>query len=493
MALCEKTEGQDDDNSRWGVIWKSGKVQQYPPPAALPDYINRALPPRPDSRSSSTRNSSNDSTQQHPSPRHQLLIIKDHDDSNADITGTFDDDELATVQPLQIITPATPHSRPQTGIVCPQSKYSTHAALKASQGDDYVSPLSAPFSGTHQHQQYEVSPVSAGESAHSIDSILSESNRASGISHDSSTQGEMSLYHPGRRQRLCGIDHHSRWSRDAPARPPPPSQYQVEQINLRYSDPGSPISGAVIHPPSSFPSDPNLRFSRELDEHDRHPVETYHTYMYSSRANPYHNTLNRAATTSTTGSSKVAFAGTIDGFSARARANSRRTAGPPPPLKLFERPLVDKYVKTPFPSGVPGLQHDDPRAAPQPKISRKKQTGDEGKKNGKGDRGRGDSGDGGAATKKLSRTASLHKFAFPKGLMRRPSQKVSEARAAEQGDEGMGQERRAEPIPRVRSILTKAKQFSWGHGFGIGAGSEEARKEKRREEMKRQIRVTDLR
>ncbi|KAI2640723.1 hypothetical protein GGS26DRAFT_539498 [Hypomontagnella submonticulosa] len=481
MALCNKVEQQEDDNSRWGVLWMPGKLQQYPPPAALPDYINRALPPRPGSGSSPICDSYNEGTQLQLTPKHQLLVIKNQGDLNTNLTGASQETELATVQPLQILTPATPRSEQQTEIVCPQPKYSTRVVLEASEADDFVSPISAPLSGSHHHPQYEVSPVSAGESTHSIDSALSESNRASGISHDSSIHGEMGFLRSRRGHRLYGINHMARWSRDITAKRPPSPQYQVEQINLRYSDPGSPISGAVIHPPSSFPSDPNLRFSRRMDENEQTLPESRDANA-CSQAHP-DTTLNRAATTSTTGSSKVAFAGTIDGFSTRSRANSKRTAGPPPPLKLCERPLVDKYVKTPFPPGVPE-QQDEPRT----RVSRKKQNATEREV-------KGDQGDKDTATKKLSRASSMHKFAFPKSLMRRPSQKVGETRASEHGnrDESVRQERRASPVPRVRNILSKAKQFGWGHGFKIGAGSEEARKEKRREEMKRQIRVGDIR
>ncbi|KAI1390202.1 uncharacterized protein F4822DRAFT_428544 [Hypoxylon trugodes] len=409
MTASHNFMGHDNDKNQLEMEWKAGKRQQFPPPEALPAYVNRALPPRPnDSNSPSSSDSPEKNTQPQTASNPELLVSQ-HEDGrqNPDTTGMLNDAGLAMVQPLQLTTSSVPQfrqkqQRPPT-IASPQPRYPAFMVLEVDERDeDIVSPVSAPLSGNNTHQQHEVSPISPVESERSIHSKVSDLDNASSESPDSpSIKDGSNSSRSGSRENQT-----EQSPSDQAITPLWYLEHQIQQINLRYSDPGSPISGAVVHPPSSFPSDPNLRRLRDSvashsRSHSNSGSSTYSVYSPTSPKNnislplPLHNQFlyqphsalrtppqlpppSRAASgrkrdsgvklaSPVTGSGasppKVAFAGAgagigakTDGFSVtRARANSsKRTAPPPPPLKLSERPLVDKYVKTPF----PGLEEE---------------------------------------------------------------------------------------------------------------------------------------
>jgi hypothetical protein len=153
------------------------------------------------------------------------------------------------------------------------------------------------------------------------------------------------------------------------------------------------------------------------------------------------------------GDPKVAFAvPKIDTFSSTGLGASHRPA-PPPPLKLSERPVQQEYIRTPFP----------PRSTSD---SAQKSVFETDK----------------PSAKQLKRRSGLVSF----GTSLRSSterSKKSPPGFPEILDQLDNQNQgRASPVPKVRNMLSKAK-----HGFGMSF-SEESKKEKRREDLKRQIR-----
>ncbi|KAI0842909.1 hypothetical protein F5Y06DRAFT_256398 [Hypoxylon sp. FL0890] len=475
--------------------WMPLGYQKFPPPEALPDYVNRALPPRPtNSSSSSIYNYSDESIQQQPVVKYQFSVGQ-HEDDYADISpaGVLNEAGLAMVQPLGVVMPSTPESRQQPQqqpeIAAPQPRYPARMILETRVRDnDVISPVSAPLSGNNTHQQYEVSPLSPSESDCSLHSMISGSTN-----RNSSTKEGPSLSKTGRSHFVYDGKHTAHSSGDLAAARLVSPHSQVQQINLRYSDPGSPISGAVIHPPSSFPSDPNLRPPRHIAEDTAErqaPPSPLSPPAENSENSPTYSEPKLTTTTSGGSSTfpKVSFAAAkSEGFLTRSKTSGKRTGQPPPPLKLSERPLADTYVKTPFPaSAVPPLQRG--HSNPHPRSSQQK----------KGSSGDKEDPDGIKMLKKRNRVSSLPLLGFAKSLrIGGPFQSGEETQAARsQQSEGSGREGRASPVPKVKSILSKAKQ-GLGHGLGIGMGmgfgSEEARKEKRRAEIKKQIRIGEPR
>ncbi|KAI1097649.1 hypothetical protein F4804DRAFT_327016 [Jackrogersella minutella] len=480
MASSQNLGWLDDGSSPQCKEWGPGQHQKFPPPAALPSYVNRALPlpPRPDSNTSSAYNTPDEGIPQLPIPKPQLPEISQEqdDDANSGSGGVFDEDGPALVQPLQLAPTSVPQPQQQPlEIATPQPRYPAHIVLNT-QNSDIISPVSAPMSGnaTTSQQQYQVSPLSPGASERSFHSAVSESEHAANSIRNSASDAKPTIYAP------YGGIHTAHSSGDlAAARLASPHQ-QVEQINLRYSDPGSPISGAVIHPPTAFPSDPNLRLLVDV------PVSKFaagapprpkapEALFGSPEDSPTGIKLTTTTSAGSAGTAKISFAGPkSEGFT-RSRANSKKTV--PPPLKLSERPLAEPYVKTPFPAAaaaVPPLQRG--HSSPHPPVSRPMQLLK--------------SGEDGGARKRLNRVSSVPGFSFARALRRGSSQSGEEtAQQQQQGEMGGagfgGDEGKASPVPRMKGILARAKQLSLGHGLGLG----EARKERRRAEMKKQIRI----
>ncbi|KAI0117402.1 hypothetical protein F4814DRAFT_459496 [Daldinia grandis] len=458
MASDDNTINQDNDTDQGEMDWNIGKHQHYSPPTDVPEYVKRALPPRPNPGSSSIYSSSIESARRQSIPKDQHE--RGRPDFNPDV---FDEAGLAVVQPLQLMASSSPSLRGGPEIVAPQPRYPARMILETNEPDGIViSPVSGSLAGNKNLQQYEVSPISPNESACSLHSGLSSS-----ASHNSSSAEEIYLS----RQPFL-YEKHPIVYQSADLFPTPETdtltqrhRFQYQQINLRYSDPGSPISGTVIHPPTSFPSDPNLRLSHHLDEenHEYSPTINIKPLSPADLADRDNLSSQSQTPTGTTASPKVVFAGTANGFSTRSRANSKRTAHAPPPLKLSERPLVDSYVKTPFPGAEPVQRQDSPGSARQEQSPAEHKAKEEQI----------------STVRKRNRVSTLPGFVF--------------AKSSRQSDgEGRGKEKTS-PGQTVKGILSRAKSLrivrGLGLGLGLGIGSEEARKEKRREEMKRQIRI----
>ncbi|OTB07570.1 hypothetical protein M426DRAFT_19906 [Hypoxylon sp. CI-4A] len=519
---------EDIDSLQWEM---ESNGHPYPPPEALPQYVNRALPPRPRSNTSFSLGSSTRDPQHLPAEKQDTPVTHPQGDqpSSDSVLDEAGSSILDHIQSRESPEPLL-HQRnqQQPDIISPQPRYPAPIVLEIKEQHDMVSPLSA---GLNTNQEYEVSPVSPGESECSIDSTISESDGGDiGTNRNSPliTGPIDSLRHKDGKI----IYHTAHSSGDlAAARLVSPHQL-VQQINLRYSDPGSPISGAVIHPPSPFLTDdvdPRLSQHIENEKYEgrREPPATLNSTPHEdpARGNPTHTSTStarlapNAMVNEDNSTPRVVFAGP-EGFSTRSRANSKKTnaAPPPPPLKLSERPLVETYVKTPFPgSAVPPLQRGN--TDPDGRLLRRgKSVGGDGnrgggkgvkeKEKGKG-KGKGGGVDGGededgirplnrrnrvsslpglgSGFTKLLRQASVHHGSGG------GSSGGSGSRAGEIKKDGESHKERTSPMPKVKSILAKAKQLKLGRGFGLGMGSEEARKEKRRAEMKKLIRVGEPR
>ncbi|KAI1799285.1 hypothetical protein F4811DRAFT_114392 [Daldinia bambusicola] len=507
MASGENTGNQGDDNDQGKMEWKLGNHRQYSPPAGIPEYVKKALPPRPGSRSSSIYSSPDEGAQQ---PLVQNPKLQD-----IGTKGALNEAGLTVVQPLQPTTSSSHRSE----IAAPQPRYPARMILETSEADDMViSPISNPLSANTNIQQYEVSPISPNESTCSLHSAISST-----ASPDPSSSAE-EIYLTRRpfvyeKQPMVYPSADLLLTPEIVA-PNQKHQFQYQQINLRYSDPGSPLNGAVIHPPTSFPSDPNLRLSRHLDGDEQSHTPASRSIKLQLQPQPQpdveeNNPENASSSLSLTptgavvSSPKVAFAGTVDGFSTRPRANSKRTAPAPPPLKLSERPLAEHYVKTPFP-GVEAVQRQDTITTATSTAATV------------------------ATTATIANTTAKNNNDHRSNSTRRQEQQRSNVAAAEQenkhkdreeernriarkrnrvsslpglvlaktlrqggGEKDKDKEKEKEKEksgPKVKSILSRAKSLrkvgrGLGLGIGIGAGSEEARKERRREEMKRQIRI----
>ncbi|KAI8962689.1 hypothetical protein F5Y11DRAFT_179563 [Daldinia sp. FL1419] len=462
---------EDNIDSQEKMGWKTGK-QQYPPPVGIPEYVKRALPPRPDSASSSIYSFPNDS------PR-GLSISKclhkgNHIDSSSE--GILDGAGFAEVNSPQLTTSPSPYSHNTPEIAAPQPRYPARMILETTETDNtVVSPVSNPLTGNNSLRQYEVSPVSPYESS-SLHSECSSRESPYSSSVEEIYIGQQPFLYDNQPIMYPSSDLLPTPGMDAANLS---HQFQHQQTNLRYSDPGSPISGTVIHPPTSFPSDPNLRYSRDLGDNQRRPLtDNTKPSSYAVLGNDPSNVSKIPF--ETVASPKVVFAGSMDGFSARPRANSKRTAPAPPPLKLSERPIADYYVKTPFPGMEPmhieSMQEQISSVSPQKKpIEATDQKGKE---------------EHNTITRKLNRVSTLPALVFPKSLRQNGSggkeREKSKDKETEKGAPGL----------KVKSILSRAKSLRIGRGLGLGMGSDETRKEKRREEkrreeMKKQIRIGD--
>ncbi|KAI1213922.1 uncharacterized protein F4807DRAFT_469678 [Annulohypoxylon truncatum] len=601
------------------------RSQKYPPPAALPEYVNRALPPRPDSNTSSAYDSLDEATKRAPIPKPPLPISHfRHDSPNPSPAGILNEAGLAMVHP-QSITSAPQQLQPQKKsleIAAPQPIYPAPIILDTRNQDfNIVSPVSAGnTTAIAPPQPYEVSPLSPTSSQHSFGFAadlkrisspttgdlavsLTPSDTESNAGHHIDNNNDINLntnantntnINAKNRNFVYTGTHTAHSSDDLAAARLASPHSQVLQIDGRYSDPGSPISGAVIHPPTWFPSpsDPDPGAPRLVDMRDP-PPPAFTLFPPPPQTQPQiqaqtHNFVNRlpprpkspspalreedsplsggvsvsvsggnlAKTTSAetsgsgkSGTTRIAFAGpggggggggspgTINEGFKRARANSKRSAPPPPPLKLSERPIADAYVKTPFPPApAPALQ----RGLSNPTQRTRKVSEDRGRdKDKEGFVGFG-GGAGGAAgvegvMRRLNRVSSLPGFGFARGLRRNSVLGVGGGGAGSGGGGGGGEgvlglqrgdrekerdkekqkererereqqkrkqsedvrklekEGSASPMPKVKSFLERARQLSMGHGLGIGMGSEEARKERRRAEIKRQIRFGEPR
>ncbi|KAI1338552.1 hypothetical protein F5Y15DRAFT_121052 [Xylariaceae sp. FL0016] len=416
--------------------WKSEPYHPFPPPEDTAEYVSKALPlpPRASSVSSSVYS----------------------DDSCA---GIFDENVFAQVQVPRLDTILSQDTR-QREIVSPQPRYPDHRVLSVNTDDGFlVSPIKTPGSGNESWRTHIVSPMEQTGSRYSLETSLSEPDRLSHVNY-SESRGQAATQ-PEKR-------HSSDWTSAASqSTKSSDSSCSVHKIEaregqksaFRYSDQGSPVGGTSLDIRGLGEPGPDVGrgagyFGDFLPINvNSRGVAKSHTFWRRSPGRE-----KRAATTT---GQKVAFAvPLIDSFSSNrpstSHASHHRPA--PPPLKLSERPVQSDYVKTPFPDQI----DDD--------SSRKSVF---------------DHDDDDTIMRKHKRVSSLGSF----GKALRPSSSYkneagSPARPEPRHTESVG---RPSPVPKVRNMLSKAKH---GLGHGLGLSNEEVKKEKRREDLKRQIRMS---
>ncbi|RYP31861.1 hypothetical protein DL767_005505 [Monosporascus sp. MG133] len=431
----------------------------FPPPKDLPDYATRPLPPPPSSSSSSVYES--DQTSQQLS-QHQLFRGGAQQDTHLSTSfpGSIDESALAMVRPPSIVTNFQ-EPREQDEIASLRPHGPGHKALRLkTRSDSEVSPILTPPSGKNTHHQYNVSPLSPDGSLHSFNTAVSELDRSSCISNASGSEQK-------------ALDGSERRQSSQASRPPgqsslgfQPLAVQVDQlhprlqrINLRYSDPGSPLYGTID---PMYPGEPSHDVGRPSGPRQERSAGVHSAAQKSQMTGQSHyelwgqHPIEREAVAR---ERKVFFAGAkVDSFSNRTTVPAQRHA--PPPLKLSERPLAETYVKTenhvktPFPprnnsdfSEKSVFEEDD------------------------------------VDKKQSRRMSSLSGFAKS---LRPTSSHKGEASGSAQGELHKTKEHsRASPVPTVKNILSKAKS-------GLKFGSDESKKEKRRVNLRRQIRVGNV-
>ncbi|RYP74666.1 hypothetical protein DL771_002932 [Monosporascus sp. 5C6A] len=324
--------------------------------------------------------------------------------------------------------------------------------------DSEVSPILTPPSGKNTHHQANVSPLSPDGYLHSFNTAVSELDRSSYISNVSGS-GEKSL-----------LDGSERRQSSQATRPPGQSSLgfqplavhadqlhpRLQRINLRYSDPGSPLDGTMD---ARYPGEPTPDAGRPSGPRQERSAGVHSAAQESQMTRqPHHGPWGQKPIEqeAVARERKVFFAGSkVDSFSNRTAIPAQRHA--PPPLKLSERPLAETYiktenhVKTPFPrrnnsdfSEKSIFEEDD------------------------------------VDKKQSRRMSSLSGFAKS---LRHTSSHKREASGSAQGKVHKTKEHgRASPVPTVKNILSKAKS-------GLKIGSDESKKEKRRVNLKSQIRV----
>ncbi|KAI3322239.1 hypothetical protein HD806DRAFT_501471 [Xylariaceae sp. AK1471] len=429
------------------------RQQHYPPPQAVNQYASRALPappslapPRPQSSSSSIYDSEEAPSRQ-PTPQH-LLIVSQAKDGRKSTTfgGAIDEAAFAMVRPPQIKIPHRSQSYGHLDVVSPQPQHPDSKLISMwADGDDLVSPINTP--GTANWKNYVVSPLS--ESSES--GTTSEPDRAFFMESDSWAEDSTS----DQAERRYSLSWAQKNNQSGDAAIPGASHIQVPKMNLRYSDPGSPLIYGLDSSGFGEPGPdvgPDVGPSRRFDNASGRQTpltEAYTQSMYSvdRRNRPQDKKLFIEDT-------NVSFAvPKIDTFSSNSPAASHRPA-PSPPLNLSERPVQEEYIRTPFPlRTISDLSQKGVFETNEPSVKQQKRRS-------------------GLANFGTSLRSSVEKSKkSPPGFTEILSQL---------DHQGQG---RVSPVPKVKNILSKAKQ-----GLGIGL-SDESKKEKRREELKRQIRM----
>ncbi|RYP24744.1 hypothetical protein DL765_000290 [Monosporascus sp. GIB2] len=343
----------------------------------------------------------------------------------------------------------------QAEIISLQPHSPGHKVLRLkTRGGSEVSPMLTPPSGKDTHHQYNVSPLSPDGSLHSFNTAASELDRSSYISKASGSE-ETPLDGSERRQSSQA------------SRPPRQSSLgfqplavqadqphpRLQRINLRYSDPGSPLDGTMD---PRYPGEPSPDVGRPASPRQEHSAGVHSAAQESQMTRQSHyGSVGQNATEQevVARERKVMFASAkVDSFSNRTTIAAQRHA--PPPLKLCERPLAETYVKTPFPPRT-NSGFSDKSVFEEDDVN----------------------------TKQNRRMSSLSGFA--KSLRPTSSHKGEASGSAKGEVHKTGEHSRASPMPTVKDILSKAKS-------GLKIGSHESKNEKRRVNLKRQIRVGNV-
>ncbi len=431
--------------------WKPARKNHFPPPKDLPEYATRPLPPRPSSSSSSIYDSDQGSQ---PLTQHRLFKGAQEDSRlSTNFAGSIDESALKMVRPPSIVT-SLPEPQGQGEIASPQPLHPEHKVLKLKIDEDsQVSPILTPPSGKNSHYQYSVSPLSPDGSVHSFETAVSELDSSSSLRPDSWLKEKNPIGTDGRRpSRTDNTADQGALGFRPLALQTESLHPRLQKINLRYSDPGSPVNG-TIRPKDAGESGPDIGTSARFSQGqtaDAHPTAT----LPRQAKQAHHESWCQSPVEMELAANgrKIAFSsGDIDGFSHRTAGPSQRNA--PPPLKLSERPLAETYIKTPFPPRT-NSEYSQKSVFEEDDDSHKKHN------------------------RRVSSISGFAKSLRPTSLHRSESNSTVQSEASRTGE----QTSRASPVPIVKNILSKAKS-------GLKIGSDEAKKERKRELLKRQIKV----
>ncbi|KAI0503051.1 hypothetical protein F5B22DRAFT_640436 [Xylaria bambusicola] len=428
-----------------GQEWVFVTPQYHDPPENIDRYTDRALPllpifagPRPLSASSSIYEPESDHTnRQMPAP---LEVSRNRGDGHrsTSFAGAVDESAQAMVQPPQITIPTYSHvdkSHPQ--VVSPQPQRPDSRLISLwTRGDELVSPIDTP--GPSNWKTHVVSPLSDDFEKGTTSGAVAPANYESWFDDTSSDEEEQPTPQtPAREEhRIADIGFSV------------PLENQSSSANFRYSDPGSPLTQLSPLSPSFdlegfcdlipdagrsqyFQSAPGRRTVQPQSTHSG-GEQTRHPEDKAVVEEP-----------------RVSFAvPKLDSFSSDRPGAGQRPV--PPPLQLGGRLVQGEFVKTPFPPR-PNSATSEKRASSLDEPSARQQ--------------------------KLGRFGSLRRP--PRQNSPKPPPGYTEI-LSQLDKQGV-----VSPSPRPKGILSKAKQ-------GLKMGSEESRREKRRDELKRQVRhITD--
>ncbi|TGJ85952.1 hypothetical protein E0Z10_g2837 [Xylaria hypoxylon] len=411
-----------------GQEWVPIIRKYYLPPQDIDQYSSRALPQLPTvarSRPQSSSSSIYNLEEDHASRDTPRYLFP-----TSNFAGEIDEDALEMIQPPQITIPTHPLAGEHPDVVSPQPQRPDSKLITMwAEGDELVSPIDTP--GTANWKTYVVSPLSENfERGASSEAGQASIDCASWF--DDISSGEEERPDSSNRARKKDQFTDSAFSEVSERKP-----------NYRYSDPGSPITLGFEIGGFGEPG-PDVGGSQHFDNASGR--QTVQPQMHYSGGEKEHSQDSNAHI----GESKISFSvPKIDTFSSdRPRVSQRRV---PPPLKLRQQSVQDEYVKTPFP----------PRSDSVP-SERSLTKSDE------------------PGIKQRKRRSGLGGFG---SLRRRPSTQNSQTPPpgfteilSQLDNQGV-----VSPMPRARGLLSKAK-----HGLGIG--SDESKREKRREEFNRQVR-----
>ncbi|KAI1123351.1 hypothetical protein F5Y10DRAFT_54683 [Nemania abortiva] len=424
--------------------WAPLRHQYYPPPRDISQYVNRPLPQLPtptapvsQSRSPSTYESEGDCNRQK-TPDHPLIADEaNNGHKSTAFSGAIDEKALAMVQRPQIVIPNHPQPNDHPHVVSPQPQRPDSTVISTwVNGDELVSPLYTP--GTESWKTHVVSPLSNN----SVRGPSSETGPAS-ADYESWFDDTSSDEEEG--ERPDSSDGTLKKNQFAGSPFSGASNMHLGKMSLPYSDPVTPVSAS---PDAGGFGEPGPDVGRSREFGDLSGRQTVQPQVYIQPTQSPDGQNNPRDIDESIGEIKISFAmPEIATFSSHRPGASQRPV--PPPLNLGDQqPVQEGYVKTPFPpradsasSQRSAFKSDEPSVEQQQKPR-----------------------------------SVLSSFGTPRRSSIRHSPKPPPGFT-----EVFSQIDSQGVISPVKNMLSKARQ-------GLGISSDESRKERRRDEIKRQIR-----
>jgi len=356
----------------------------------------------------------------------------------------MDEEAFAMVRPPQIKIPSrsSENMDEHEHVVSPQPHYPDSKLVSLwEDGDELVSPIDTP--GTANWKHHAVSPLSEGSEERTSSEADQVPILESDASLDDGTRDQAEQQRPsGSRQKN---DHVEKTTFLGTPR--------VQGLKKsRFSDPGSPHSAGLAIGEYGEPG-PDVGAKNRFDDASRRQTarrQPYAQSMYIS--DPRNHPCEMPAIGE---SNRLSFpCPEANAFSKNRPGVSPRPTPPPPPA-ASEQAVEGNHVKVPI---LPRTYS----ALPQKQTSESDEP----------------------TTKQQKRTSTFTSFgaSFRSSIQRteRSSPVFEDILNKLDSNQNQG---KTSPVPKVKNMLLKAKQ-----GFGVGT-SDDSKKEKRREELKRQIRL----